>query len=169
MTGDLQFIIHTPTNKKIARKKPAAHASTCRWYCNIEPECCAFEWSKELKNCHLNRNCEPTSKKRLDFIFCTKGEGNGNLSICSIYILFFPETESSFELRMEKKDGGHDRQKWKLENGLLINKLSGHPVKNTKHNGWGDPTKPEDMPWIWTLDYNSKWLRDAFISNKRHI
>ena len=53
----------------------------CANLCKQEPSCCSFQYSRERKRCILNKECEPTEPKKLDFSFCEKMEGIGNMEL----------------------------------------------------------------------------------------
>ena len=64
--------------------------------------------------------------------------------------------EWSFSQKLESKGPGVKWQKWKIENGLLVNQYSGYPFHDKWANRLRDPTNSEDVPMSWTLDYNSR-------------
>jgi hypothetical protein len=57
---------------EIKGKQNANVVTDCSSKCDIDPNCCSFEWSPTEKLCNLNRTCEPTEAKYKDYYFCTK-------------------------------------------------------------------------------------------------
>jgi hypothetical protein len=59
---------------EIKGKQNTDVVTDCSSKCDIDPNCCSFEWSPTTKLCNLNRTCEPTQAKYKDYYFCTKGQ-----------------------------------------------------------------------------------------------
>ena len=46
----------------------------CSERCNVETNCCSFEYSSTEKKCNLNIDCQPTTQAVYkDYGFCSKG------------------------------------------------------------------------------------------------
>ena len=46
----------------------------CSEECNKQEGCCSYEFSYSSQLCNLNKDCQPSQPKYLDYYFCTKGE-----------------------------------------------------------------------------------------------
>merc|ERR1712243_333772 len=46
----------------------------CSEECNKQEGCCSYEFSYSSELCNLNKDCQPSQPKYLDYHFCTKGE-----------------------------------------------------------------------------------------------
>ena len=44
----------------------------CGQACLKDSKCCSYEFSPTYKQCNLNKECLPTTKKFQDFLFCKK-------------------------------------------------------------------------------------------------
>ena len=53
----------------------------CGKACSEESNCCSFEYSFSKKICNLNIDCEPTSPRYQDYVFCSKNDGKGILKV----------------------------------------------------------------------------------------
>ena len=150
--GELQF---TRYSEKMKRLEEVNSIHECRNFCIEESRCCSFEFNYIIKRCNLLSLCEPTKAKFISFEFCTKGKGM-QWSALPYSFWFNLCSESHYRVLLRDKSSGGDHKKWRLENGLLMNKLYEYPVLNTKHISWGNPTNPDETPWTWSVDYNSK-------------
>ena len=71
--GEFQFY----QGGKIKRAEHSDSIDHCRNLCNEAPECCSFEWSDIRDKCNINFKCHPNTEKKVDYVFCTTGKGNG--------------------------------------------------------------------------------------------
>ena len=127
-----------PGGGQIRGNIPEEKAEGCAKLCSEEPTCCSFEYSPLLKICNLNTDCNPTLKKYLDYIFCTK-VGEGKLTAVRAELF---------------TNMGFNTQKWKLENGNLINLWNGGVLDNNlKVKVESDINGPPQQTGLW-LDYN---------------
>ena len=55
-----------------SRKLRTSNSVRCRFACSQTPKCCSYEYSPDRKMCNLNKECEPTEGKHVDFLFCKK-------------------------------------------------------------------------------------------------
>ena len=46
----------------------------CSEECNKHEGCCSFEYSHSSGLCNLNRDCQPSKEKYLDYNFCIRSE-----------------------------------------------------------------------------------------------
>ena len=46
----------------------------CSEECDKQEGCCSYEFSYSSELCNLNKDCQPSQPKYLDYYFCTKGE-----------------------------------------------------------------------------------------------
>ena len=52
----------------------------CAGQCNFKEQCLSFEHSDNSQQCNLNTAGEPTASPYLDFVFCKKMSGIGNIN-----------------------------------------------------------------------------------------
>ena len=55
-----------------SRKLRTSNPVRCSLACSQTPKCCSYEYSPDRKMCNLNKECEPTEGKHVDFLFCKK-------------------------------------------------------------------------------------------------
>ena len=55
-----------------SRKLRTSNSVRCSFACSQTPKCCSYEYSPDRKMCNLNKECEPTEGKHVDFLFCKK-------------------------------------------------------------------------------------------------
>ena len=52
----------------------------CGQACLKDSKCCSYEFSPTYKQCNLNKECLPTTKKFQDFLFCKKNPSSAGMN-----------------------------------------------------------------------------------------